>query len=407
MTREFGVSPLRTMIVASHPDSLVKFRGDLIRGLRARDVDVHAAAPGLGTASESARLLRSWGVMTHEIAMQRAGLNPARDARTVLELYRLIQRIQPTHLLAYTVKPVIYSLLAARVARGPEATALITGLGYAFAGEHSGLKRRAVQRLLRALYRSALRGARRVVFQNPDDRALFVQLGLARAEQCAVVDGSGVNLEEYAVAPLPALEGPLRFVLIARLIRDKGIAEFVAAGRQLAQSHPGIELHLVGGLDENPESISRSELDRWVAERIVVYHGHLADVRPVIARCHVFVLPTFYREGIPRTILEAMAMGRPVITCDAPGCRETVENGKNGYLVPTRDVQALAAAMRRFVEAPSRVALMGQEARLLVERRFDVVKVNRQMLVHMGLDDQATVGEGPEQRARPASLSDL
>lgn len=376
---------LRVLVVASHPDSLVKFRGDLIQALLVRGVTMHAAAPDLG-GSESARLLQSWGVLTHQLSLQRTGLNPVQDVQALIELYRLIRRVQPTHLLAYTVKPVIYGLLAARLARLPQATALITGLGYAFADDSQNWKRRAVQRLLRTMYSVALRGARRVVFQNPDDRALFEQLGLARGEQCAVVDGSGVNIEEYSVAPLPAHEAPLRFLLIARLIRDKGIAEFVAAGRQLRRAHPGIELHLVGGLDENPASISREELEQWVAEDSVIYHGRLVDVRPIIAHCHVFVLPSFYREGIPRTILEAMAMGRPVITCDAPGCRETVQDGRNGFLVPPRDVHALFSAMKRFADEPSSVVTMGQAARRLVEERYDVVKVNRQMLTYMGFD---------------------
>jgi glycosyltransferase involved in cell wall biosynthesis len=211
-----------------------------------------------------------------------------------------------------------------------------------------------------------------------------------------------VNIEEFAVAPLPALDGPLRFLLIARLIRDKGVVEFVESGRRLRKSYPGVELHVVGGLDDNPESISREELSAWIDEGLIEYHGRLQDVRPIIAHCHVFVLPSFYREGIPRTILEAMAMGRPVITCDAPGCRETVAEGENGYLVPTRDVPALAAAMRRFIEEPSRIMQMGQAARQLVERRYDVTKVNEQMLLHMGLEPLApsrdVVGAG-ERRA--------
>lgn len=395
----------RVLILASHPDSLVRFRGDLIRTLVARGVLVHSAAPNLAQ-SAAGNELRRWGAVAHELSLQRTGLNPLRDVQSAIELYRLIRLVQPSHLLAYTVKPVIYGLLAARLARTRQTTALITGLGYAFAGERPSLKRRAVQRLLRVLYRSALSGADRIIFQNPDDRALFVHLGLARAEQCALVDGSGVNADEYGVAPLPQLDGPLRFLLVARMIRDKGIAEFVAAGCQLRRTHPGIELHLVGGLDENPEAITRAELDRWVAEGSVVYHGHLTDVRPVIERSHVFVLPSFYREGIPRTILEAMSMGRPVITCNAPGCRETVADGKNGYLVPMRDVEALAAAMLRFIEEPGNIASMGRAARQIVEDRYDVVKVNHQMLVHMGLDAGVPVAQA-ERVARADPLSDL
>lgn len=390
----------RALIVASHPESLVKFRGELLRELLAHGVQVHAASPDLPANSEPARKLTSWGVTTHEISLARTGLNPLRDLTTVMELYRLLHRVQPSHLLAYTVKPVIYTMLAARIAQVHETTALITGLGYAFAGDGDSLKRSSVQLLVRALYRTALRRVRRVVFQNPDDQELFVRLGLVTPAQCGLVDGSGVHLEQYPQTELPPLEGTIHFVLIARLIRDKGICEFVEAGRRVRTLFPHLQLHLVGGLDTNPTAISRAELDGWIADGSVVYHGQVADVRPVLARSHVFVLPTFYREGVPRTILEAMAMGRPIITCDAPGCRETVEHGKNGYLVPLRDVSALADAMRRFLVEPTRIVQMGEASRELAVRKYDVRKVNRQMLRHMGLDVGGVQPDAPGARAR-------
>ncbi|HKO91767.1 MAG TPA: glycosyltransferase family 4 protein, partial [Polyangiaceae bacterium] len=355
----------RALVVASLADSLVRFRGDLLQTLVAQGVSVHAAAPGLSPTSECAQTLSSWGVVPHQVSLTRTGLNPLQDLATLADLYRLLRRIKPTYLLAYTVKPVLYALLAARLAGVPETTALITGLGYAFASEADNPKRRALQLLLQRLYRTALRGAKRVVFQNPDDRALFVQLGLANPVQCELVNGSGVNLEHFDVAPLPPLPGPVHFVLIARLIRDKGIQEFIEAGRLVRRSQPGVQLHLVGGLDTNPAAITRAELERWVADGSVVYHGQLEDVRPALARAHVFVLPSYYREGVPRTILEAMAMGRPVITCDAPGCREAVQDGKNGYLVPIKNASALADAMLRFVEQPARIASMGAAGREL------------------------------------------
>jgi len=380
-------SPAKVLIVAGFADSLVRFRGDLIRTLLDRGVSVHVAAPELSANSECTKALVSWGAVPHQVSIERTGLNPLRDLKTAADLYRLLRQVAPTYLLAYTAKPVIYGLLAARLARVPATTALITGLGYAFTAEAEGLKRRTLQLLLRGLYRAALQGARSVVFQNPDDRALFVRLRLTSAARSGLVDGSGVNLEAYGVAPLPSLQGPIRFVLIARLIRDKGIFEFIEAGRMVRKAQRAVELHLVGGLDENPAAIARDDLDRWIGEGSVIYHGQLKDVRPVLAQAHVFVLPTFYREGVPRTILEAMAMGRPVITCDAPGCRETVRDGENGYLVPVRSARALADAMLRFVDDPSSIVSMGAAARKLAVEKYDVVRVNQQMLAHMGLDE--------------------
>jgi glycosyltransferase involved in cell wall biosynthesis len=375
----------RALIVAGLADSLLRFRGDLIRALLARGMRVHAAAPGLSADTECGQALAAWGVTLHSLSLARTGLNPLHDLQTLVQLYRLLRRIEPTHLLAYTIKPVIYGLLAAQLAHVPASTALITGLGYAFASEGIDRQRQAVQWVAQNLYRTALRGARRVVFQNPDDQALFLNLGLVRVPQCALVHGSGVNLELFAPTPLPPLQGPIQFVLIARMIREKGIHEFLEAGRLVRLRHPQTHFHLVGGIDSNPAAISSHELARWASEGGVTHHGQLADVRPILARSHVFVLPSFYREGIPRTILEAMAMGRPIITCDTPGCRETVQHGYNGYLVPPRDPRALAEAMLQFVEQPELLERMGVASRALAEEKYDVAKVNREMLRHMGL----------------------
>jgi glycosyltransferase involved in cell wall biosynthesis len=223
-----------------------------------------------------------------------------------------------------------------------------------------------------------------VIFQNPDDEALFTSLGLTPMGRTAHVAGSGVDLVHYAVAPLP--EGPTTFVLVARLLRGKGIFEYVEAASRLKKAHgENVRFLLVGPLDPNPSSVARKEVEAWAREGVVEWRGELADVRPEIARSHVFVLPSYYREGVPHSILEAMSMGRAIITTDTPGCRETVKRGANGFLVPPRETGSLADAMLHFVDDPVLAVRMGAESRRIAVERFDVNIVNPRMLGLMGL----------------------
>jgi glycosyltransferase involved in cell wall biosynthesis len=376
-------APIEHLLIASgFADSLVNFRGDFIRALLARGVSVHAAAPDLDESTTAGRTLAEWGAVPHRIALSRTGLNPAVDLRTSLELFQLCQRLRPSHFLGYTPKPIIYGLLAARLARVPHRAALVTGLGYAFTSAQRSAQRAALAMLLRQLYGLSLRGAERVIFQNEDDRDLFLQLGLVRLAQCGVIDGSGVNLSTFGVAPLPTIDGDIRFLLIARLLRDKGIYEFIEAARSIRREHPRACFELVGYHDTNPASIAGSDLESWIREGIVTFHGRLDDVRPALASCHVYVLPS-YREGTPRTVLEAMAMGRAIITSDAPGCRQTVVPGRNGFLVPPRDAAGLADAMRRFLEEPELIQRFGAASREVARERFDVQKVNERLIGYL------------------------
>jgi len=219
-------------------------------------------------------------------------------------------------------------------------------------------------------------------FQNPDDKRLFKELGITNsAAETRVVNGSGVDISQYSMAPLPA--NPV-FLLIARLLGDKGVREYAAAAKIVKQKYPEVSFNLVGWIDENPDAIQRQELDAWVSEGIIDFKGKLSDVRPAIAESSVYVLPS-YREGTPRTVLEAMAMGRAVITTDAPGCRETVDDGVNGRLVPVRSVNQLADTMIEFVEKTDLILKYGESSRNIAEQKYDVHKVNAYMLKEMGI----------------------
>lgn len=369
------------LLIASFPDSLIKFRGPLLRALVAKGLDVHVAAPDLADVPDIRTELEALGITLHEIGLKRTGTNPVADLATVAELWRLMRSVRADYVLGYTIKPVIYGSLAAWLAGVPERFALVTGLGYAFTGEASG-RRGLLRKLIQRLYRFGLSKSRKVFFQNPDDEVLFRQLGLLPVDvPSCVVNGSGVDVADYALAPL--MDKP-SFLLIARLLGDKGVREYVQAAQMVKAQHPDVVFRLVGWIDDNPDAISQQELDEWVSTGTLEFLGKLADVRPAIADSNVYVLPS-YREGTPRTVLEAMAMGRPVITTDAPGCRETVTDGDNGFLVPVKAVDELAAAMVRFIEEPMLVHKMGDRSRRVVEQKYDVHRVNEFMLAEMGL----------------------
>lgn len=370
----------RVMVIGGYSPSLLNFRGALLQSMVEAGHQVVACGPEDDAGVRQG--LKSMGVEFQSIPVQRAGIGPVADLRTWRTIGAKYRALQPDIVLAYTAKPVIYSCLARLLCRKPKVYSLITGLGYGF-GEDSP-RQRWVGRLVKALYRAAMRFSSGVVFQNPDDLAVFRQQRLLpEGLPARVVNGSGVDLAHFRPHPLP--DEP-RFLLIARLLVEKGVREYVAAARVVKQTYPDAVFELAGPLDSNPGSVSKSELQAWVDEGLLVYSGELQDVRPALARCSVFVLPSYYREGTPRTLLEAMATGRPIITTDAPGCRETVEHGVNGLLVPPRDAGALAEAMIQMIEAPDEeVQRMADASLAMAREKFDVHKVNQQMLEIMGI----------------------
>lgn len=326
--------------------------------------------------------LLALGVRYEALPVARTGTDPLADLRAIRALRRRLSEIRPDVVLGYNVKPMIYALLAARAAGVPRSYALVTGLGYLFLPDGSR-KQHLVSLVARPLYRLALQSASAVFVQNSDDEQDLRRAHLLPRSQGAVqLPGSGIDLAAFPEIPLP--EGPPRFLFVGRLLRDKGVCEFVAAARKVKERLPDATFCVVGGPDTNPSAVGASEIERWRAEGIVELTGEIADVRPELSRCTAFVLPS-YREGTPRSSLEAMATGRAVITTDAPGCRETVTDGDNGYLVPVRSVDELAAAMIRLAD-PGSARRMGVASRRKAERQFDVRKVVQTMLETMRLD---------------------
>jgi glycosyltransferase involved in cell wall biosynthesis len=367
----------RIVVCAGYSPSLLSFRGPLLRELVGHGHEVIACGPR--AAPELREALGMLGVAFREVPCDRAGLSVRRDLRLLRALVMLFRSARPDIVLNYTIKPVIYGSLAARLTGVPNVYSMITGVGYAF-GDGGG--RRAVRMVASAMLRLSLPGNRAVFFQNPDDRSLFQQLGLlGRRGRAVLINGSGVDIDAYCPVPYPER---LSFLLIARLLADKGVREYVAAARLIRARYPDVRFRLVGPLDPNPSALRSEEIQAWVNEGLIDYLGELEDVRPAIAASSVYVLPS-YGEGTPRTVLEAMAMRRPAVTSDAPGCRETVVDGVNGYLVPVRDAGALAQALERFIQQPELIDRMGRESRRIVADKYDVHKVNRVILETMRL----------------------
>lgn len=378
---------MKFLMISSYLPSVLNFRGKLLEAIAAQGHEVVVIAPNHADFPEQVTALTQLGYTVLEVPMQRTGTNPLADLNTLFALYRVIRRVQPDMVLSYTIKPVIYGTWAAWLARVPQRFALITGLGYAFQrGE--GQAKSLFQRAVHGLYKKALTYSDKVFFQNPDDLALFRHMKLIeRNKPAVVVNGSGVDLAKFDQVELPRQangQPKVAFLLIARLLGDKGVREYAAAAAKIKATHPEIEFHLVGWIDQNPSAIDQKELDQWVQEQRVTYWGKLKDVRPAIAATSVYVLPS-YREGTPRTVLEAMAMGRAVITTDAPGCRETVIEGENGHLVAVKSVDALVNAMQQCIDQPARVEDMGQRSREIALTKYDVHRVNVHMLTEMGV----------------------
>ena len=363
---------------------LFKFHAPLIRALIAKKHQVWLASPIEAGQEVYIEQLQAMGAEWRQISLARSGTNPIQELRTLVALYALFRDIRVDVVLAYSPKPVIYGTIAAWLARVPRRYALITGLGYAFTGPFNH-RRAAIQAIVRRLLRVALARAHGVMFQNPDDVAELRMRGvLSDVTPSAVFDGCGVDVDEFTVQPLPT--GTITFVMVGRLLADKGLREYAAAARRLRDQGVSARFVLVGGIDVNPEAVPLSEVQGWVADGVLEWVGLVADVRPILAAAHVFVLPS-YREGLPQSTLEAMAMGRPVVTTDVPGCRETVRHEINGLVVPARDAAALAKACLRFVNEPGLSARMGRAGRDLAEARFESGKVARSVIQFMGLDN--------------------
>jgi glycosyltransferase involved in cell wall biosynthesis len=374
----------RVVLAANSAWNIVNYRAGLISALKQQGLHVVVAAPFDAGVKER---LAELGVEQVAFPVDRSGSNPLADLHLLWRYRRMLGRSRPAAFLSFTAKPNIYGSLAARFAKVP-AIANISGLGTAFA------RPGPLMSLLKGMYRVALAQTEVVFFQNQEDRQQFVEERIVREDQARLVPGSGVDLERFSTAPLPP--GPPRFLLISRLLRDKGIAEFVQAAEILRDEIPGARLQLLGPIDDgNRTAIPRSQLDQWVARGLVEYLGEAEDVRPFIREASAIVLPSYYREGVPRSLLEGAAMARPIITTTVRGCRELVVGQEGGLACEPKDARSLADAMLRVAKlSPNERTAMGLASRRLAEARFD-----EKIVIRAYVDALAELGAVPGPRA--------
>lgn len=367
------------LFIAANARTLVAIRGELIRTLRNQGLVVGALVPRYEYLKEVENL----GIQTWPYDLERHSMNVLKELVRFWRLRKLIASIAPKSVFAYSIKPIVFGVSAARLAGVKEAYCLVTGLGYLYAA--TGLRVGILRQISRKMYGLSALLSKTFIFQNPDDKSELEKEWLFRTfSRSLVVNGSGVDLDAYPFSePDPT---SLVFVCVARLLKEKGIREFVQAAMAVKHEYPSVSFWLLGGLDETlKNSLTQEELEQWQAEGSVKVLGQVKDVLPWLQKSSVMVLPSYYREGTPRAILEAMSVGRPIITCNVPGCRETVQDGVNGYLIPPQDVDALRDRMLRFIEEPTLIKSMGVASRRLAEEKYDVVKVNQSIIRGMEL----------------------
>ncbi|MFT4300617.1 MAG: glycosyltransferase family 4 protein [Desulfovibrio sp.] len=376
---------MKIIVLGNQARSMSNFWSVLVRHMFRAGHEVICCTPPGDAGAEA--ILATQGARLLHYPLDRKGLNPLHDLRTTGALLRIFKEEKPDLLFASTIKPVIYGCIAARVAGVPHVYATITGLGYAF--EADSFFKKCVNRLSALLYRTALSGAEGVFFQNEDDVNVFRQAGiLGSRARILRARGTGVDTSRFAPTPLPGLtEGgtlsePPVFLLVARLLEAKGIEEYAQAAHELKARHPKARFLLLGPEEQGLGSISLEQIRQWQEQGGIEYLGETRDVRPYISAAHVMVLPS-WREGTPTSIMEGMSMGRAAVVTDAPGCREVVREGYNGYLVPLRDPKALAAALESLILRPELMISMGAAGRQMALSDFDAEKVAAHILEDM------------------------
>lgn len=370
---------MKVAVLSSFTTSLFWFRIDMMKSFL--DAGYEVLAVGDAPESDWAERFRELGIRYRQIPVQRNGTNPLRDLKTLWALYKLLKEEKPDKIFSYQAKTVIYGGIAAGMLGIREVYPLIAGVGSVFLGD--GMKKKLVRSILIAEYKLGMKNAPRVFFQNRDDLTVFTSNKIIPESKAVMLNGSGVNIEKFIPAALPE---NVSFLCISRLIRDKGVCEYLDAAREIHKRHPDVRCVLVGPFDTNPSAIKPEDLQPYIDDGSIEYVGEQKDVYPYLCDCTAYVLPS-YHEGTPKTVLEAMASGRPTITTDAPGCRETVTDGINGYLVPVKDVGAIVEAMEKIIADPQKTAKMAKTARQIAEEKYDVNKINLKIRQTMRIEE--------------------
>ena len=367
---------MKFVLISPKNRTVYNFRGDLIKEIIGKGYEVVVTGPDRIDVDK----IEALGARLKEIPMEKTGTSISSDLRYCENLTRFLKQEKPDVTLGYTVKPVVYGAIAAKRAGVKNINCLITGGGYTFVSR--SVKARILGMIVRNLYRAGLLNATHVIFQNKDDRKEFCAKHLVNKKKCSYVNGSGVNIDHFK--PLPFPEEPV-FFMLSRLLKSKGVGEYLEAARTVKKQYPQAEFKLLGKYEYvMQDAMDHDYVESFIKDGTIERFEETDDVRPYYEKCSVYVLPS-YREGTPRTVLEAMAMGRPIITTDTQGCRETVIDGVNGFLVPVKNSDVIAEKMIWFIEHPEAIRKMGQQSCQYAAEKFDVNKVNAEMIRIMNL----------------------
>lgn len=375
----------KIVLIGTVASSFYGFRADLIRTFLKKGHQVYAFTSEY--TAEDLKKIEKLGATPITYTLNRGGLNPLADMIATYQLSKKIKAINPDLVFSYFSKPVIFGTLAAKLAKAPRVVGMLEGLGYTFTEQPEGFSKKTqlIKKIQVFLYKIALPQLDQLIFLNPDDPKDLLEKYAINVIKVEVLGGIGLNLQDYPYQPLNNIHLPLKFLFIGRLLKEKGIHEFVQAAKLVKKIYPDTEFTMLGAIDHhNLGALQQTELNALISSNIIQYPGHVSNIKDWIADSHVFVLPS-YREGVPRSTQEAMAIGRAVITTDVPGCRETVVDGLNGFLVPKWDPEALAEKMIYFIEHPEQARLMGAESYKIAVEKFDAVKVNQRLVNILGL----------------------
>lgn len=370
----------KIVMIGTAANSVLGFRANLIKALLKNKCIVYTFVSE-HTQNELSKI-EAMGAIPVTYELKRGGLNPLIDIKVTYELSKKIKDIAPDLVFSYFSKPVIFGTLAAKIGKVPNIIGMLEGLGYTFTDQPQGLskKTKLIKSLQVLLYKVALPQLDKLIFLNPDDPIDLLHKYKIKMKRVEVLGGIGLDLEDYTYQPVLNFERPISFIFVGRLLKEKGIYDFIAAAQIVKEKYPQTQFTVLGAIDaSNLGALKKVELDKLISLQIVNYPGQVDNVKEWLVDSDVFVLPS-YREGVPLSTQEAMAIGRAVITTDVAGCRETVVDGVNGFLVDKWNPQALAEKMTYFIENPEQVGIMGYESRKMAQKKFDATEVNKRLL---------------------------